>query len=114
MSFFTNQASSIYINEHLFQLMIDSFIALLLVLYLVLNIIAFSAYGLDKAKASMNKWRVPEKTLLILSFFGPFGGYAAMMVFRHKTQKKPFTWMVPLFMVIHVIGIVAYAFFALF
>lgn len=82
-------------------------LAFLAVIYLILNLIAFGAYGFDKAKASLNKWRVPEKTLLILAFLGPFGGYAGMMVFRHKTQKKPFTWAVPLFILIHlaVIGI---------
>ncbi|WP_316559959.1 DUF1294 domain-containing protein [Methanimicrococcus stummii] len=68
-----------------------------------MNLIAFGAYGFDKAKASMNKWRVTEKTLLILAFFGPFGAYAGMNVFRHKTQKKPFTWAVPLFMLIHLV-----------
>ncbi|MDV0444981.1 hypothetical protein MmiAt1_05330 [Methanimicrococcus sp. At1] len=83
----------------------------LAVIYLVLNIIAFAAYGLDKTKASLNKWRVPEKTLLILAFFGPFGAYAGMLVFRHKTQKKPFTWAVPLFMLIHLILIGIFIFF---
>lgn len=70
-------------------------------IYLILNIIAFGAYGFDKMKASLDKWRTPEKTLLTLAFFGPFGAYAGMLFFRHKTQKKPFTWMVPLFVLIH-------------
>lgn len=76
-------------------------IAFLALIYLVLNIIAFAAYGFDKAKASRDKWRTPEKTLLLLAFFGPFGAYAGMMFFRHKTQKKPLTWAVPLFILIH-------------
>lgn len=88
-----------------FMVELISNIAILVIIYLILNIIAFGAYGFDKAKATLNKWRVPEKTLLILAFFGPFGGYAGMMVFRHKTQKKPFTWMVPLFIVIHLAAI---------
>ncbi|MDR0768279.1 MAG: DUF1294 domain-containing protein [Methanosarcinales archaeon] len=83
---------------------ISSGLVFLAAIYLILNIIAFGAYGFDKAKASMNKWRVTEKTLLILAFFGPFGAYAGMMIFRHKTQKKPFTWAVPLFVLVHVLG----------
>jgi uncharacterized membrane protein YsdA (DUF1294 family) len=83
---------------------ISSGLVFLAAIYLILNIIAFCAYGFDKAKASMNKWRVTEKTLLILAFFGPFGAYAGMMIFRHKTQKKPFTWAVPLFVLAHVLG----------
>lgn len=83
-------------------------IAILAAVYLILNIIAFGAYGFDKMKASRDKWRTPEKTLLILAFFGPFGAYAGMLVFRHKTQKKPFTWAVPLFILIHlaIVGII--------
>lgn len=84
---------------------------ILLGVYLLLNIIAFGMYGLDKAKASLNKWRVPEKTLLIAAFFGPFGAYAGMMIFRHKTQKKPFTYMVPLFLLIHLLVAGAYVVF---
>lgn len=72
-----------------------------IILYLILNFLAFGAYGFDKAKATRDKWRIPEKTLLLFAFVGPFGAYAGMRVFRHKTQKKPFTWMVPLFLLIH-------------
>jgi Predicted membrane protein len=79
--------------------------------YLVLNILAFCAYGFDKTKAQMKKWRVSEQTLLILAFFGPFGGYLGMQTFRHKTQKKPFTWAVPLFILIHVALFVALVIF---
>ncbi|WNY24986.1 DUF1294 domain-containing protein [Methanolapillus millepedarum] len=76
---------------------------ILLIIYVLLNVIAFAAYGFDKRKAQTAKWRTPEATLLFLAFLGPFGAYAGMQIFRHKTQKKPFTWMVPLFMVIHLI-----------
>ena len=85
-------------------------IALIIAVYVALNILAFMAYGLDKLKASANKWRISEKTLLILAFFGPFGGYAGMLVCRHKTQKKPFVWAVPLFIVLHIVLIAIYVF----
>jgi uncharacterized membrane protein YsdA (DUF1294 family) len=54
---------------------------------IVLSVIAFFAYCIDKGKAKKGAWRTPEKVLLGLSFFGgAIGGYAAMFVFRHKTK----------------------------
>jgi len=84
---------------------LTSSFAFFVALYLALNILAFTAYGLDKAKASFGRWRISEKTLLILAFFGPFGAYAGMIICRHKTKKKPFTWAVPLFLLIHIVFI---------
>jgi uncharacterized membrane protein YsdA (DUF1294 family) len=89
-------------------------IALLLAVYFVLNMFAFTIYGFDKGKAALSKWRISEKTLLLLAFFGPFGAYAGMMVFRHKTKKKPFTWFVPAMVLLHIVLIVVYfAYFVL-
>ena len=52
----------------------------------LLSIIAFIAYGVDKKKG---KWRTKEKTLLLLSFLGgAFGGFPAMLVFHHKTKGE--------------------------
>ena len=58
--------------------------------YLVLlSVITFIAYGVDKKKAIKGKYRTKEKTLLLLSFLGgAFGGYPAMLVFRHKTKGE--------------------------
>ena len=36
-----------------------------IILYLiVINVVAFLAFGLDKLKAKADAWRIPEKTLL--------------------------------------------------
>ena len=58
--------------------------------YLVLlSLITFIAYGADKKKAQKGAYRTKEKTLLGLSFFGgAFGGYPAMLIFRHKTKGE--------------------------
>ena len=58
--------------------------------YLVLlSLITFIAYGVDKKKAKSGKWRTKEKILLLLSFLGgAFGGYPAMLIFRHKTNGE--------------------------
>ena len=56
---------------------------------LLLSIVTFIAYGADKRKAKNGKYRTKEKTLLCLSFFGGvFGGYPAMLIFRHKTKGE--------------------------
>lgn len=54
-----------------------------------LSLITFIAYGVDKSKAKSGKWRTKEKTLLMMSFMGgAFGGYPAMLIFRHKTKGE--------------------------
>ena len=67
------------------QIVIISYAAYLV----LLSIITFIAYGADKRKAKKGKYRTKEKTLLTLSFLGgAFGGYPAMLVFRHKTKGE--------------------------
>ncbi|MBR2623014.1 MAG: DUF1294 domain-containing protein [Clostridia bacterium] len=59
-----------------------------LVFLAVMSVIAFFVYAADKSKAKKKAWRIPEKILLSLSFFGgAFGGYLAMQLARHKTKK---------------------------
>ena len=53
----------------------------------VMSLITFFLYGIDKSKAKRGAWRIPEKTLLMLSFFGgALGGSLAMSLLRHKTK----------------------------
>ena len=67
------------------QIVIISYAAYLV----LLSITTFIAYGADKRKAKKGKYRTKEKTLLTLSFLGgAFGGYPAMLVFRHKTKGE--------------------------
>ena len=54
---------------------------------IVCSLIAFCTYAVDKYKAQKGKWRISEKTLLGISFFGGgVGGYLAMQIFRHNTK----------------------------
>lgn len=77
-----------------------------IVVYVVLNIIAFAMYVWDKHKAKEGEWRTKESTLLIAALFGPWGAVAGMKVARHKTRKLKFK-LVYLFLVIHIL-IIAY------
>mgnify|MGYP001062723115 CR=1 FL=1 len=78
-----------------------------LVLLVFLNVLAFFAYYRDKAAAQKGTWRTPESRLLVLALFGPFGAFAAMRAFRHKTQKAKF-WLVSLFLCLQVVLIAAF------
>lgn len=59
--------------------------------YLLLSAIAFGAFAWDKWSAKQGRRRIPEKTLLWMSWLGGFpGAFAASSMLRHKTQKYPF------------------------
>lgn len=58
---------------------------------IAINLIAFAAFGLDKAKAQRGQYRIAESTLLLFAFLGgTLGAYAGRSLFRHKTRKAPF------------------------
>lgn len=82
----------------------------LLIVYLVIiNIIAFALYGIDKFKAMKNAWRIPEATLIgIAAIGGGLGAYIGMQIFRHKTRKPLFTILVPLLMILWFGGVLWY------
>ena len=70
---------------------------------LVVNVVAFMMYGMDKRKAVRKQWRIPEATLLGVAFIGgSVGALLGMQAFRHKTKHWKFKILVPLFLVIHV------------
>ncbi len=63
------------------------FLPIYLVLVLVMSLITFIFYAVDKRKAKKGAWRIPEATLLLLSFFfGALGGYLGMITLHHKTK----------------------------
>ena len=67
----------------------------------VMNLAAFALMGIDKAKAKAGAWRIPEKTLfLVTALFGGLGGTLGMNVFRHKTKHWYFKYGFPTLLVI--------------
>ena len=76
-----------------------------LVFLAILNIISLLFFGIDKLKSVRGGWRIPEVRLLLLALLGPFGAYAGMLLFRHKTRKAKFI-LVPIFMFIQLYLIV--------
>ena len=58
---------------------------------IAINVIAFAAFGLDKAKARRGQYRIADSTLLLFALLGgTLGAYAGRSLFRHKTRKAPF------------------------
>ena len=60
-----------------------------LIIYLIIiNLLTFIMYFLDKFKAKYHWWRTPEKVLLFMGVIGgSIGGIVGMHIFRHKTKK---------------------------
>ncbi len=83
--------------------MVDTIYLLFPIVYIALNAVSFTLYGLDKFKARKEMWRISEKSLLIISLFGPMGALLGMQYFRHKTQKPLFRYSVPAFAGIHLL-----------
>lgn len=75
---------------------------------IVVNVIAFLMYGIDKWNARKGLRRIPEKTLLgIAAVGGSIGSYTAMQLFRHKTKKPKFYIGIPFIFAVQ-IGILLY------
>ena len=63
----------------------------------IINIIAFIVYGIDKLKAKRGKWRITEATLLLLAIIGgSIGAWCGVKVWHHKTLHKKFRYGIPL------------------
>lgn len=72
-------------------------IATVIVFYLVIiNILTFLLYGIDKWKAKRALWRIPESVLLgMAAIGGSIGAWLGMHVWHHKAQHMKFRYGVP-------------------
>ena len=75
--------------------------AIVLIVYILLNVFSFVYFGLDKDKARKSERRIPERNLLFSALLGPWGAFAGMQYFHHKTRKTRFKAVYG-FMLIHV------------
>lgn len=83
-----------------------------IVIYLlIINLIGFLVMKIDKKRAKMQEWRIPEKTFFLITLFGGgIGTITGMYKFRHKTKKKYFTIGLPTIVIIEVISIYYFIF----
>lgn len=82
----------------------------IIIYFIIINIIGFLVMYIDKQKAKKGKWRIPEKTLFIITALGGgIGTIAGMYAFRHKTQKVAFVVGFPAITILEVICIIYFS-----
>jgi uncharacterized membrane protein YsdA (DUF1294 family) len=60
-------------------------------LYLLMSVMCFGVYWVDKRSAIKDERRVPENTLHLLELLGGWpGGFVAQRVLRHKNRKSSY------------------------
>lgn len=76
-----------------------------IIIYLLfINLLGILIMYIDKKKAKYGKWRISEKTLLIVALLGgSIGTIIGMYWFRHKTQKIKFTLGFPTILISEII-----------
>lgn len=55
---------------------------------IVINIIAFIVFGVDKSRARRHAWRVPEATLFALAIFGGSIGAIAEKLYGVEGERR--------------------------
>jgi uncharacterized membrane protein YsdA (DUF1294 family) len=77
-------------------------------IYLILiNILTFFVYGIDKGRAKHARWRISEATLLLLAVLGgSLGALCGMRVWHHKTKHKKFKYGVPLIFILQLLVVI--------
>lgn len=70
---------------------------------IVINLVTFVMYGIDKYKAKKSKWRISEATLLWLAALGgSVGAWIGMQIWHHKTLHKKFKYGVPAILLLQI------------
>lgn len=84
----------------------------IIIYFIAINLFGFFIMWLDKRKARKGKWRIPEKTLFIITALGGgIGTIAGMYTFRHKTQKIAFVIGFPFITILEILLAVYWIFF---
>ena len=74
------------------------------IVLVVMNIAAYVLMGVDKKRAKAGAWRIPEKTLfLVTALFGGLGGTLGMTFFRHKTKHWYFKYGFPALLMVQAV-----------
>lgn len=75
----------------------------ILIYLIIINVIGFLIMLIDKRKAEHGAWRIPEKTIFIVTALGGgIGTIAGMYTFRHKTKKPVFTIGLPFILILEI------------
>ena len=80
---------------------------MLIIYFVIINLIAFILYGIDKKKAIRDKFRIPERVLIFVAVIGgALGAFLGMHIFHHKTKKKKFYITIPAFLILWIVLII--------
>ena len=84
----------------------------IIIYFIIINLLGFLIMYIDKQKAKKGHWRIPEKTLFIITALGGgIGTIAGMYIFRHKTQKIAFVIGFPAITILEIIAIIYFTLF---
>ena len=84
-----------------------------LALIVIMSVIAFFLYGNDKNKAKKGEMRTKEKTLLLFGCYnGALGSLIGRIIFHHKTDKKYFSIVIYLSLLIQIATLCLLTYFA--
>ena len=90
-----------------FQDFLLKYILIVVIYFVLVNLIAFIMYGVDKKKAIKHKWRIPEHDLILVAVLGgSIGAILGMKAFRHKTKHPKFFIGVPAILIVQLILLV--------
>ncbi|MGN0350007.1 MAG: DUF1294 domain-containing protein [Roseburia sp.] len=77
---------------------------IILIYVICMNLVGILVMGIDKKRAIRHKWRIPEKTLFLVSLLGgSVGTWAGMYLFHHKTKHWYFVVGMPLILILQVV-----------
>ena len=70
----------------------------------IINLVAFALFGIDKNHAKKGQWRIPEKTLFLSAILGgSIGAILGMQLFRHKTKHWYFQIGIPAILIAQIV-----------
>ena len=74
----------------------QNYLHIALIYLVIINVVTFFMFGIDKWKAKKSKWRIRETALLGLAVLGgSVGAWLGMKVWHHKTLHKKFKKAIP-------------------
>ena len=89
--------------------MLENRYYVLIVYLLIINLLAFALYGIDKRRASKHRYRISEAALFSVALLGgSIGAWAGIYFFRHKTAHWYFVVGILLILVAQVAVVVWY------
>jgi len=75
--------------------------------FILMNLLTFFLYVIDKSNAAKNKWRISENTLIFFTLaLGGIGAFLGMRLARHKTKHTKFKIAAVLGLLIAVVPII--------